>query len=289
MPASEPRSNRGVPPKRRVDGAYLPFRAFALLRSVPGLWRHVFLPIAVNVLLYAAVFGLAIWALLEWNVLDVPRWEFWGPIGRWLARAVEIALETLAWIVAIPLLLALAYFTFTTVGMLVAAPFHDALSERAEQAISTMRGERRGFAAAVGSTLRGLGFAARTLLWQLLWIAIALPFLLVPAVGSVPLLAVVAWFSGIGFVDVPLARHDFRLRHRRAFIREHRGAIFTLGLVMEALFLIPFLGLLLLPLGVIGGTILFAETDWIRVFGKAGVDPPPGFFRAESGRAIPRE
>lgn len=262
-----------------TDGVELPYRAFSVLTSVPGLKRYIVIPIAANAAIYLAVFGLAIWGLVAWDILAVPAWDFWGPVGRWLASATEFALETLAWLVAIPVFLALAYFTFTTVGMVVAAPFHDALSERVEKAMKGSRGSgARGVPAFVGSATRGVGFALRTLLWQLVWIVITLPFLLVPGVGFLPMFAVVAWFSGLGFVDVPLARYDFRLRHRRAFIRRHRAAIFGLGVVMEILFLVPFLGLLLLPLGVIGGTLLFVETDWERLFYEAALDPPPGFL-----------
>lgn len=248
-----------------------------MLLRTRGLGRYVALPILANTLVYAGVFALALWALRTWDI-EISQWEFLGPVGGWLSTAAEWTLEALKWLVAIVLLLTLGYFTFTTVGMLIASPFHDPLSGRVEASLpGGASSPGGGLAAATGAALRGFLFALRTLAWQIVCMLAALPFLVLPVVGFIPLLVVVAWFSGLGFVDVPMARHDFRLRHRRAWVRSRRGAIFALGVAMELLFLVPFAGLLLLPLGVIGATVLFCETDWEEHFARAAIEPPPGF------------
>ena len=42
----------------------------------------------------------------------------------------------------------------------------------------------------------------------------------------------------------------------------HRWEIFGMGVAMELLFMIPFAGLLLLPLGVTAGTMIYCGADW---------------------------
>jgi uncharacterized protein involved in cysteine biosynthesis len=50
-----------------------------------------------------------------------------------------------------------------------------------------------------------------------------------------------------------------------------------MGIALQLLFLIPFAGLLILPVGVASGTIGYCERDWERILAEAGVEPPRGF------------
>jgi uncharacterized protein involved in cysteine biosynthesis len=78
-----------------------------------------------------------------------------------------------------------------------------------------------------------------------------------------------------------MARHDLEPRHRRPAIRAQRPEMFGLGVAIECLFLVPFAALLILPLGVTAGTILFCRTDWYGAFERAGITPPAGFHPPE--------
>lgn len=231
---------------RPLEGA-----RFLLLHR--GLKRYAVLPLIVNVLLYVIVIALFIWLLSTWTP-RVGDWQFLGPVGAWLAAATNWTLVTLKWLIAIPLLLFFCYFTFTIVGLVLASPFNDLLSDRVER---TARGfvddPGTGFVRSVGvSMLESLLLLGR----QLLWTVLALPFLLIPVVGALPLLTVTAWFAGVSFIDVTLARHQLRWPWKHALLRANRWEVLGLGAVMQMLFLVPFLGLLLLPIGVVAGTLL---------------------------------
>jgi CysZ protein len=85
--------------------------------------------------------------------------------------------------------------------------------------------------------------------------------LLVPpaAVVTIPLKIVVTSFAiAWDMLDYPLAFRGMNVRDRLTFCTQHKAAVFALGLFGSASLLVPGLGLLLLPMGVVGATQLVA-------------------------------
>jgi CysZ protein len=267
-------------------GLASPARAANLLLTARGVKPYAVLPLLANGLIYAIVMTLFIVLIAHWQP-QVGAWEFWGPTGRWLANALNFTLGPLKWIVAIPTLLVFCYFTFTIVGFIVAAPFNDMLAARVERAICHPRLRGR-----EGDERLPLMLTGRLMLltmWdsllivarQLAWTAATLPLLVIPIVGFIPFFLVTAYFTGLGFFDTSMARNNLRNRHKAPVLRVHRWELLGLGAAMELLFMIPFAGLLLLPLGVTAGTILYCEIDWDRALRENGNQRPPGFTPPE--------
>jgi len=263
-------------------GLAAPVRAANLLLLSRGVKRYAVLPLLANAVIYAMVMIVFIVLIAHWQP-QVGAWEFWGPTGRWLASAINFTLGPLKWIVAIPTLLVFCYFTFTMVGLVIAAPFNDMLSARVERAICHPReGEERLPLMMTGRLMAltmwdSLVIVAR----QLLWTIATLPFLVIPIVGFIPFFLVTAHFTGLGYFDTSMARNNLRNRHKTPVLRVHRMELLGLGAVMELLFMIPFVGLLLLPLGVTAGTILYCEIDWERALRESRMEKPIGFTPPE--------
>ena len=271
-----------------MRGFLLPIEAAWLLLRAPGLKRYALLPLLASCLLYVVAFGVLIYLLAHWE-FSVGEWNFWGPVGGWFSTALNWSLSTLKWLVAIPLALAISYFTFTLLGMVIAAPFNDMLSERVERALCRPNQDLSlPLTLTLKLTLIGIVDAIRILLMQLAAMVLVLPLLLLPIVGFLPLFLVVAYFTGLGFFDVPMGRNYLRWRYRKPAIHLRRSELLGLGVGMEVLFLIPFAGLLLLPLGTTAGTMLYCRSDWTRILSEHGVEPPEEFVppkvkAAESG------
>jgi CysZ protein len=213
--------------------------------------------------------------------LDVPdlRCEFWGGFGAWLSGVLSGLGEFLKYLVLLPLLLLAAYLSFTTVGMVLASPWNDLLSERVEDALCGERPAvempwKRRFRAMGLSLLDSLGIA----LLQIFFTLLTLPFLLIPVVGAAPMFLVNAYFAGRGFLEAGTARNFLRRRHVRCALRGRRRQILGLGVAMELLFLVPGVGLLMLPLGVTAGTFLYCRIDWESLLRENGLDRPEGFL-----------
>jgi CysZ protein len=260
--------------KAFTSGFFLPLRAAKLLLDNRGLKRYAALPLLANLFIYACVFAVAIYAI--WNLeFDASRWQFWGDAGSGVVTAASGALK---WIVALPLMFVFSYFTFTLFGMVLASPFNDLLSARVEAKLDpSQKRDDLSFFAGLPHMFYCLWEAIIMTAKQLLAMLLVLPFLVIPVVGPIPLLLVTAYFSGRGFVDVAMARNYLRGPHKRTLIHTSRAKILGLGLAMELLFLIPFVGLLVLPIGVAAGTMLYCQADWRKLLGNAQLEPPKGF------------
>lgn len=269
----------GQPEGSLAVGLGLPLRAARLLWRLPRVKRVAMLPVLVNALVYFLVWGTALWMLWHWDWhLTGEPWQFWGGLGAWLHGTLDGALDVVKWILAIPLLLVGSYFTFTAVGMIVASPFNDLLSERVELAICEPQNRPRitwdeQARLTLISVWDSLGILAR----QILWMLPALPFLLIPYLGFIPLFLVTAYHTGLGFVDVAMARNYLRNPHKRILTRQNRRTLLGIGLAMELLFLVPFLGLFILPLGVVAGTLLYCRFDWETALRDTGLEAPAKF------------
>jgi Uncharacterized protein involved in cysteine biosynthesis len=117
----------------------------------------------------------------------------------------------------------------------------------------------------------------KNLVKQLFFSILCLPFLLVPIIGFLPLFLVGSYFAGFGYVDTAMARNFLRARHKKVLSRNRFWKILGLGVTMQILFFIPLLGLLLLPVGVTAGTLVYCGEDWQTRLGEAGLDIPSGF------------
>ena len=259
-----------------VRGFSSPLPAASLLLSRRGLKRYAVWPVLVSAVLYAAAIALFVYSVsgLEWHV----QWEFWGPIGGWISTAWNGAFDTFKWAFTLPIALAVTYFSFSTVGMVVSTPFSEMLSERVERVVS---GDPEAVDRPLTLTVRTMVFgtldAIGTVTKQIIYSLLALPFLLVPVIGFLPLFLVVGYFSGYGFLDVAMGRSFLGRRHKKAAARAWRWEILGLGVAMELLFWIPFVGLVVLPLGVVAGTKIYCRIPWERLFAERGLQRPKGF------------
>lgn len=258
-------------------GLGLPFRGVAYLFAHRGLKRYAALPLLLNVILYGVALLVFFHFLWNWQVSEV-TWEFWGPIGRWFASAVNW-MGGLVKVVVAMVAVAAAFFTFTAVGMVLASPLNDILSEKVEvvycgsdnKLSMPFRFTTKAALLSVYDSLCNLGR-------QLLFTLMSLPFLLVPLVGFLPLFLVGAYFAGFGFLDASLARNFLRPPHKKLIVDKHFWEILGFGVAMQALFAIPFLGMLLMPVGVVAGTLIYCGEDWEKLLAGAGMPQPEGFI-----------
>ena len=259
-----------------VSGLRLPFRGARFLLANRGLKRYAILPLIFNVILYGVASMVFMYFLWNWNVYEV-AWDFLGPIGRWLSAVVN----WMGWLVKLvvaAVALAAAFFTFTAVGMALASPLNDILSEKVE--VTYLGGAEKislPFRFTATAALLSLGDSLRNLVRQLFFTVLVLPFLLIPVVGFVPLFLVGGYFAGFGFLDAAMARNFLRPRHKRLLSRRHFWEIVGFGAAMQAMFAVPFLGMLLMPVGVVAGTLLYCDEDWEKLLAEATLPIPPGF------------
>lgn len=259
-----------------VSGAKLPFRGLRYLFAHRGLKRYAALPLIMNLVLYTVAAGVFFYFLWHWEI-GLVEWDFWGPVGGWLAAVVNWMGWMLKLVVAM-LALAAAFFTFTGVGMVLASPFNDILSEKVEVVYFGSDNKLNlPFRFTAKAAVLSIYDSLTNLAMQLLCTVLTLPFLLIPLVGFLPMFLVNAYFAGFGYVDAAMARNFLRPPQKQLLSGKRFWTIIGFGIAMQVAFTIPFMGLFLMPVGVVSGTLVFCEEDWDALLANANMPPPPGF------------
>lgn len=243
-----------VPRGRFLDGFVAPVRAIRYLLTHPTLMPLAALPLLANM----AVLVLLVFFLgphvSEWVARSAPTegWKYW---------AFAIPLKILAWGFA----LTIGAIFVNLFGTLIASPFNDLLSGKVEQLENRLpAGEHlRTWAQAVGRFGHVLLDEIKKWTVYLAIMACLVPLLLVPFAGHLAFSVlgglVTFWFLGFEYLDYAFERRHMRFTDRRRFCWSHRSAIIGLGAAVTAATMIPFAGFVVMPLAVVGATLLFLD------------------------------
>ncbi len=244
--------------KNFLYGLFLPIKAAGILRRNPRLIPYAILPFVINLLVFVVVVFVTFhWVIPAINIEEYsPQWA--GVVGKWLLSIIEFVL-------LLGMLLTFFYFGFTTIGMVLASPFNDLLSEKIEEMLTKNIGQEKTFNLWLKITLHSLIESLKIAGKQILFMILALPFLFIPIVGFIPMFVVSAYFTGLGFFDIALARHFIKSEIRKREIKKIKWQLFGLGVVMELSLLVPILGLFVFPLGAIAATVMFCNMDWEEI------------------------
>lgn len=213
----------------------------------PGLRRYVFVPIAINLLVYAAML---------WYVLA----HFGGWLEGWMAMvpAWLAWLEWLIWPLFVVSLVLVVFFTFTLVTHLIAAPFYGFLAEKVEVAATGRaplddRGLMKTAVDALGRELVKLAYILprMALLFVISWIPVV--NLLAPLLWAL----FSAWMMAITYLDYPMDNNKVSFADMRRRLAARWWPTLTYGGGVTLITWIPLANLFLLPGAVAGGVLLW--------------------------------
>lgn len=209
----------------------------------------VLLPALVTVI----VSGGGAWLAWRWATEFVHRHAaghgaFWG-FFVWLGVMVFV--------------LASAYVLYVAACLLTTAPFAGVLSERAERLATGAEVAPLGWRRAAPLAIRGIGHA---LLTVMCYFGIAVPLFLLQWV--VPPLAPFIWIAGLVQASLFFAFDAFNEpMHRRGasfgdkwhFLGAHLAESLGFGCGVALLMMVPFLSVIVTPVAIVGGTLLFLD------------------------------
>jgi uncharacterized protein involved in cysteine biosynthesis len=229
-----------------LEGFAAPWVGLQWLSEERELLRYAWGPILINIvltliLLVALVFGVGHLSHLVAYFLPT-NWE-----GKLLGLLLDIVLVMAA--------LGIAVGVMCLLSALLCSFAYTALARQVEKRLGTPEIELRGVSV-LADTLDTLAAAAEIGAVSLL--VLACPIL--PFVG--PALApIVAWYFysfifGMRYLEFGLSSCGLRRAEIRRFARRHRSHTLGLGSAVFLVSLVPFLGAIVLPAVVIGGTAL---------------------------------
>lgn len=212
----------------------------------PGLRHFVWIPLLINLVLYALALWLAIYYFSDFLNWLIPSWLDWLRWLLWPIFAVTFFIAT--------------FFSFTLIANLIASPFYGRLAEKTEsmltgQAIKALDEESwsRGAVKDVLAELSRLGY----------FVVRAIPLLILFLIPGINLLAPFlwllfnAWFLALEYTAYPLEVHGIRFPQQRKMMKKlSLGAMSFGGIAMFGL-TVPLLNILISPAAVIGATAYF--------------------------------
>jgi uncharacterized protein involved in cysteine biosynthesis len=234
-------------PPGMLDGARSIFRGVGFLRRTRAAWPFAAVPVVV----LAVLFGTCVYASI---VVVAPAVAARLPASTSFLGELGIAL---AQVLAAASMVLLGFAASVWVTPAVSAPALDRLVELRQEDPGASHLEPASFFAQIACGIRAqalavvIGAPLLATLWLLTFVAPPL------AVVTFPLkLLVVASTVAWGLIDYPLSRRGMRLGERMALLRRGKWGVLGFGAVFAILFAVPFVGILLLPAGVVAATEL---------------------------------
>lgn len=227
-------------------GPRLVLTAFRLVLSTPKVR-------AWSALAFFVTFAALLSMVLGFAPLAHGLAEQWVGEGGWRSAAAVL----LTGVLYVSMVIAGAL----TVPNLLLAPLQDPISEATE----TVCGGYEAPPFSVGRLLRGVAVSvahtAARLLLLLLGLLVLLPLNLVPYAGSVAYAALSAawamWWLAAEYLSGPMARHLRPFSEVRAAMKARPVACLGFGAALYLLLWVPVLNCFLVPVAVVGGTLLF--------------------------------
>ena len=280
-PTPRPSTRPGSGLRGFLAGLTYPFRGLAFLATNRASWRYAIIPGLVNfgVLLVAFVVSmflvddLAAWLRPEVldaavaapsaqggffvNLLGSAR-EVAGVAGRGLGTVVLYLLSFL-------LAAAGAIVGALVLAAALAGPFQERLSEVVEQLATgrALESEKLTPKSLARDGVRAVSTALqRVTLFSVLYIPLFAVSIIpgVGVVGAAGTLVYSSFFGALNFMDPTLERRKLPLRSKLTYARARLAPWLGYGTALLAVLLVPFVGLLLTPAFVAGGTLLWLDT-----------------------------
>lgn len=246
-----------IRPGKFLSGFVAPLRGIRYLLGHPTLLPLAALPLLANM----AVLTLMVFILGPHVSTWVSQWVagIVAPGSAWYYVLV-IPLKLLAWFLA----LATGAVFVNLFGTLIASPFNDMLSAKVETIEGRLPDDQvRSWSQAVARIgLVMLDEAKKWAVYVLVMLCLV-PLMLVPVAGHLAFsflgALVTFWFLGFEYLDYCFSRRATRFTERRQFCWANKGAIVGLGAAITCGTMIPFAGFVVMPLAVVGATLLFLD------------------------------
>ena len=230
------------------SGASYFFKGFSLIRQ-KGIRRFVFIPLAINALLFSFAFYFV---YLELNT-------YMDSMMSWLPSWLDW-LSVVLWPLAVLTILVVFSFVFSTVANWLAAPFNGLLSEKMEAILS-------GNEAPKGSMLDIVKDIPRTLSreWQKLayYLPRAIGFFIImwllPVVGQVIWFLFIAWMMAIQYKDYPFDNHKVPFATMKKMLKQKQGISYSFGITVALFSMIPIVNLVVMPVAICGATAIWVD------------------------------
>ncbi|WP_085296779.1 sulfate transporter CysZ [Cognaticolwellia mytili] len=229
-------------------GAGYFIKGFELIRT-RGIRRFVFIPLTVNLVLFASAFYY-MFLRLESYMLTIEDWL--GDSFAWLSSFI--------WPLAVLFVLIIFSFIFSSVANWIAAPFNGLLSEKVEALLTNQSLHDGGVLDVVKDIPRTLGREVSKLVYYLpRAIGFFLLYWMLPVIGQVLWFLFLAWMMAVQYKDYPFDNHKISFDEMRLALKQRQGLSYSFGITTAIFSMVPFINLVVMPVAICGATALWVD------------------------------
>ncbi len=240
-------NNNNKPPLANGGAGYF-IKGFELIRT-PGIRRFVFIPLTVNLILFASAFYY-MFLQLESYMLTIEDWL--GDSFAWLSSFI--------WPLAVLFVLIIFSFIFSSVANWIAAPFNGLLSEKVEALLINQPLNDGSALDVVKDIPRTLGREVSKLAYYLpRAIGFFLLYWILPVIGQVLWFLFLAWMMAVQYKDYPFDNHKIDFAQMRQALKQRQGLSYSFGITTAIFSMIPFINLVVMPVAICGATALWVD------------------------------
>ena len=217
----------------------------------PGLRRFVVIPLAVNLLLFAALVSWGIRQFNYWMDRLMPHLPEWAGFVEWLL-----------WPLFALVVLLVLFFGFSIVANLIASPFYGFLAEKIAEQERGLVSPATGWHEILMMVPRSLGRELRKIVYYLPRLTGLLLLTLIPVVNLLasPLLLLFGvWMMAVQYIDYQADNDQVGFPDMLRWMQTRRALSLGFGAPVYVGLLIPLVNLLVMPAAVAGSTLL-----WVR-------------------------
>lgn len=237
-------------------GATIPFRATGVFFFRPKYWSYALVPLILSGVCYL-VLGALGWFYLK------PYIDSLLPVSTEAAGFIDSLKYVVRWIIyasAVVTGITVFLVSFTSVFVLLAAPFVDQLAVRYEKDFYNVDFVCTGFKHYVHYCWTSMINTGRVgIVILLLSLAFLVLNIVAPALGLVASVLIVGYYFGITFMIYSSEHRRIKFRDFKLQLHGSRALVAGMGAVIYVLMFIPFVAVIFLPASVIAGTIAYNE------------------------------
>ncbi len=241
-----------------MTGFRYPFRAVRFVFDHPSLLKYIFFPFLINVVVFASGF-LYFLSKLDRLLTFIPKTDGWYFGVLFYVVAVILALTFVI----------IAFYAFTVIGNIIASPFNSALSEKTESLMnSSASPSASGVIAVFKDVVHSVGTEIKRLLYFLFWLIPLLLINFIPVIGQALYFAAMLFYTcyalTFSFMDYSLDRRYRSFRQKNKIIFSDKSMMAGFGIICFMIGLIPIVNLFLIPLCVIGATMMYVNEHTVK-------------------------
>lgn len=229
------------------SGAGYFFKGFELIKT-KGIRRFVFVPLAINLVIFSIAFYFM---FIE---LDFYLGQFTAWLPQWLDW-----LSYIIWPFALIMVLVFFSFIFSAVANWLAAPFNGLLAEKLESYLTNQEAPK-------GSAIDIVKDVPRTLSREWCKLRYYFPraigfFVLsfIPIIGQVLWFLFVSWMMAIQYKDYAFDNHKVPFDQMRAELNQRKGLSYNFGITVAVFAMLPIINLIVMPVAICGATAIWVD------------------------------